>query len=160
MRKVVFLFFFLVSFINADIFSKGKMSIGAYLGKGESFERSYTIGGVNAEYCVVDNLAVGGLYRAWFGNTPTLNEFSLYSNYYFPVDRKFRPYLGVFLRQTSLSSELVDDFTSYGLRGGVSIIANRNAYVSLGYAAEYYDSCIFSDHCYRTYPELTLGISF
>lgn len=134
--------------------------MGVYLGAGESFNHSYTIMGVSGEYCVVDNLAVGAMYRTWFGGGPTQNELSLYSNYFFALQSNMRPYVGAFVRRTFISSELIDDFNSYGFRGGLSVITSQNSYISFGYAVEYYDTCVYLDQCKRTYPELTVGISF
>ncbi|WP_428739771.1 hypothetical protein [Sulfurimonas sp.] len=158
--RIVFLFSLLVVVLNGDVFSKGKANLGLYVGGAQSFGYSYTIIGVSGEYYVADNLSLGGMYRNWSGSGPTQNEVSLYSNYFLPVDKRFKPYVGAFGRKTYIDSPVIDDFGSYGFRGGLSIITSNNSYISLGYAIEYFDSCVESEDCYRSYPELSAGISF
>ncbi len=160
MRKFLSLTLLTVSLLSGDVFTQGKTSLGFYLGAGEALENSYMLAGFNAEYCVVDNVAVGGLYRIWFGGDPTLNEISVYSNYYFPLDRIYRPYIGGFLRQTLTNSDTIRDFASYGLRGGLIMLTAQNSYIAFGYVAEYYDKCLSTNECQKAYPEITVGLSF
>jgi hypothetical protein len=153
-----------MSVVYGDLFSKGKTDIGLYLGASSSMNYTYTVVGVSGNYFIADNLSIGGMYRNWFGSGPTQNEISLFTNYYVPLDRKFRPYIGIFGRKTYVSSDKIDDFASYGARAGMSMTTSKNSYFSLGYAIEYYDNCVatglFSSECSRSYPELIFGLSF
>lgn len=160
MRKILLALLAAASLLHADQFSQGKTSLGVYFGAGSSLGYNYTVAGISGYYFVSTNLAVGGMYRNWFGNGPTQNEVSVFSNYYIPLDKKFRPYVGIFARQTYIDSDIIQDYGSYGARGGVSIITSSNSYVSLGYAVEYYDRCGVAGECHNTYPEVLLGFSF
>ncbi|QOP42019.1 hypothetical protein [Sulfurimonas marina] len=160
MIRVLVLFSLLATLVSGDVFTKGKTNLNFLVGSGDTYNRSYGIVGVGAEYCVVDNLAVGVNYRAWLGAEPTFNELSLRTDYYISLDRKLRPYLGAFVKETFINSSVYDDFTSYGFRGGLSVITSKNTYISFGYTVEYYDTCEPSEQCYRKYPELTVGLSF
>ena len=156
--KKVFLSLCLVSsFLNSDVFEKGKLGVGVTLGTSQSYNNTYTIAGLSANYFVVDNLNVGIAYRGWFGGTPTKNELSLSTNYFIPLSEQFRPYIGLFVRETFVSDGF-RDFESYGARGGLAFI-NENTYVSIGYAYEEYGNCLFGE-CSNSYPELIFGLSF
>lgn len=158
--RIIFLVSLFLSLLNGDIYSKGSKNIGFTLGTSSSFNQTYTFLGINGEYCVVDNLAVGAAYRSWFGGDPSQNEISVYSNYFFPVDKKVRPYLGAFVRETFVSGGLIKDFFSYGARAGVSVITTKNSYFTIGYAIEYYENCVYAGQCHRTYPEVSIGLAF
>jgi hypothetical protein len=158
--RVVFLFSLLVSLVSGDVFTQGRTNVAINVGSAQSFGHTYTVIGVSGEYCAVDNLLIGGMYRNWSGGGPTQNEISLYSNYFIPLNYQFRPYAGVFGRQTYIDSPVIDDFSSYGFRGGLTFISSKNSYISIGYALEYYDTCVAFEKCYRSYPELSAGFSF
>ena len=156
---------FVVGALYGDIFSKGKADVGVSLGASNSYEYNYTVVGVSGNYFIVDNLGVGGMYRSWFGSGPTQNELSVFTNYYIPVHKQFRPYVGVFGRKTFVSGNEIADFYSYGGRAGVGFVTSKNSYLSVGYAIEYYSNCfdsVFgkSSECHRSYPELVFGLSF
>ena len=157
MRKIVLLIVLFVSLVDGDVFKKGKFGLGLALGTGYSHETSYTLVGVSANYFVVDNLDIGVAYRGWLGGTPAKNEFSLSSNYYFPLSRKLRPYAGAFIRDTFVSG--YDDYLSYGARGGISMVT-RNSYISLGYVYEEYSRKVFGYEVSTSYPEIIFGLSF
>jgi len=153
---VVLLF---VTVLSADIFEKGKANMGVSIGAANSLNQTYTIFGINASYFIVDNLAVGLRYRGWFGATPTQNEVAVDANYYIPLNQKFRPYIGAFVRQTFVNSDIIDDFVSYGARGGLALTMSKNSFISAGYAIEYYDNCQVGD-CSTSYPEFVFGLAF
>lgn len=148
-----------VVLVSGDVFTQSKINLGFSLGKGESFGRTYAVGGINAEYFVIDDLSLGSTYKLWIGAHDTQNQVSLYSNYFFPIDRRYRPYLGVFVRHTFVDKPY-EDFTSLGFRAGLSFIMNREGYVSFGYVQEYREDCVGVDECNRLYPELSVGLSF
>jgi len=158
-KFVVAMFLVFSAVVNADIFEKGKSNIGVSIGAANSLNQTYTIFGINASYFIVDNLAVGLRYRGWFGATPTQNEVAVDANYYIPLNQKFRPYVGAFVRQTFVNSDIIDDYASYGARGGLALTMSKNSFISVGYAIEYYDNCQVGD-CSTSYPEFVLGLAF
>lgn len=157
-KKCTLVLVLLVSSIaSAEIFDKGKSNFGVSLGAGSSYNNTYTLLGVSGNYFVVDNLSVGASYRGWFGATPMQNELALSTSYFLPLSKKFRPYVGAFVRETFI--EGYDNRESYGARGGVAMVTN-NSYVSIGYAYEQYGSCLIKEECSTSYPELVFGLSF
>ncbi|MBA1432437.1 MAG: hypothetical protein FAF04_02310 [Epsilonproteobacteria bacterium] len=120
MKKIILLSVALLSLVHADIFYKGNKNIGASLGAGRAYNKNYTIAGIYGNYFVIDNFSVGMGYRAWFGASPSINEVLLDGTYYIPLKRNLHPYLGVFGRQTFISSE--DDYQSYGAKAGENLV--------------------------------------
>jgi len=157
-KKIVLSIAMLSSLLNADMFEKGKSNVGVSLGAGSSYNGTYTLVGVNANYFALDNLAVGVMYRGWFGVDPMRNELSLSTNYFIPVSEKFHPYLGAFVRETFV--EGFDAYESYGARGGLAITTSKNSFVSFGYVYEEYSNCILDNECSSSYPEIIFGLSF
>jgi hypothetical protein len=159
MKKNILCMILLVgSILQADMFDKGRSNVGVSIGAGTSLGGTYTIFGLNANYFVIDNLNVGVSYRGWFGATPTQNELSVATNYFVPLDAKFRPYGGVFVKKTFVSEER--DFESYGVRGGVAVVMSKNSFLSLGYAYEQYSNCPVASECSNSYPEVIFALSF
>ncbi|MEA1982831.1 MAG: hypothetical protein U9N39_04735 [Campylobacterota bacterium] len=144
------------SLAQADIFKKGKSNFGVSLGTGSSYNNTYTLVGVSGNYFVIDNLSVGLSYRGWFGADPMQNELALATNYFISISKKFRPYVGAFVRETLIDG--YDNRESYGVRGGVAMVT-KNTFVSLGYAYEHYSTCI-KEECSISYPEIVFGLSF
>ena len=160
MKLIIFLVMFTGSILNADVFDKGRMSVGVVAGAGSSYGDSYTILGVGVDYFVMDGLSVGAGYQGWFGGDNNLNQLTFSSSYYIPLSQKFRPYIGGFIRGNYLSDS--DNYQSYGARGGLAITMSPNSYMSFGYAYEEYGNCtegIFRD-CSSSYPELVFSLSF
>ena len=155
-RKILILLVYLSVLLQADIYEKGKYNIGITAGYGSTFSGNYTLVGVGGNYFFMDNLSVGAAYRGWFGVDPMRNEISLSANYFIPLHQRIRPYVGAFARETFVSG--YDDYTSFGARGGISVIS-ENSYVSIGYAYEKYTNCLFGE-CSTSYPELVFGLSF
>ena len=158
-NKILMGLVLLVSLMQADMFEKGKKNFGVSLGAGSSFGQTYTIVGLNANYFVVDNLAVGARYRGWFGATPSQNEVALESNYYIPLNKKIYPYIGAFVRETFVNSDYIDNYQTYGARAGLAMTMEKNTFLSIGYAVEYYGDCQAGE-CSSSYPELVFGMSF
>ena len=163
MKKVLLGLLLVGSLVHADFFAKSNTSVGVAIGS-SSISRgfkteTYTILGVNADYFVIDNLSVGLGYRGWFGGTPTLNQVTIPVTYYIPVSQKIRPYAGVFGRETFVSGEY-DDYESYGVRGGVTMILSKNSYIGVGVVQEYYGSTKFQESSSSTYPEFIFAFSF
>lgn len=161
-KKAALLLLLLSGMLQAEMFDKGQSDVGVSIGAGSSLGNTYTIFGLNASYFVIDNLNVGLSYRGWFGSTPTQNELALSTNYFLPLNEKFHPYAGLFIKktfisETSLTSER--DFESYGARGGVAMVLNKNSYVSLGYAYEQ-GNCSGNIECSTSYPEVVFALSF
>ncbi|MEA2073587.1 MAG: hypothetical protein U9O86_08380 [Campylobacterota bacterium] len=156
-RNILLAFIIVSSLAQADIFKKGKSSFGVSLGAGSSYNNTYTLVGLSGNYFVVDNLSLGLSYRGWFGADPIQNELALATNYFIPISKKFRPYVGAFVRETLIDG--YDNRESFGARGGVAMITN-NSYVSLGYAYEQFSSCLIKEDCSTSYPEIVFGLSF
>jgi outer membrane protein W len=158
MKKLILILAFLSNYLSADIFEEGKLSFGVSAGVGTSYGNTYSLVGLDANYFLIDNLAVGVSYRGWFGAEPTQNELALGANYFILVDDKLRPYVGAFVRETFISDN--SDFTSFGARGGMAITMSSNSYVGVGYAYEQYDSCVRDSECSTSYPEVVFVLSF
>jgi len=156
-KKFIFIFLFLVSLSEADIFDKGKMNFGVSAGSSSSYNTTYFLVGLSANYFVIDNLNMGLMYRSWLGSDPLQNELSLSSNYFLRFNKEIRPYIGAFIRERFISG--YDDTTIYGARGGISFISN-NTYASVGYAYESFSNCGVTNECSTSYPEVVIGLSF
>jgi hypothetical protein len=141
----------------ADVFSQGQKHVGITFGAGTGYGDDYTIFGINANYFVIDNLAVGLEYHGWFGGSPMVHEVSVPLTYYAPIHPKYNPYLGGFYRKTFIESE--DDRDSYGFRGGLSVRMGETSYSSIGWVQEYYEDRYGESHS-SGYPEVTVGVSF
>lgn len=164
MKKYILGLVFLTSFINADVFDKGRMSVGLVAGSSYSYGEQYTILGVGVDYFLRNGLSVGAGYRGWFGGDPSTNQLTVTSSYYMPLSKKFRPYVGAFLRETFVNYDNFanKDYVSYGGRGGVAMIMSPNSYLSFGYAYEEYGSCeegVFRE-CSSSYPEFVFSLAF
>jgi hypothetical protein len=132
--------------------------VGITIGSGSGYDDYYTIVGVNTNYFVVDNLAVGVEYRGWFGGSPSVHELSIPMTYYAPFHPKYHPYAGGFYRHTFME-EPFSDYDVYGFRGGMSVRLGPNAYSSFGWVQEYYERGS-GDGVSRGYPEISVGLSF
>ncbi len=169
MKKIFLLLFAVSSLAFADPFAKGNKSVGITVGSGSvsysggtlvgSSVENYFIVGVNADFFVAENLAVGLGYRGWFGGTPTINQATVPVTYYIPTNSKFRPYAGAFYRYTYISDDQYDNYSSVGGRAGVAILF-QNGYAGFGWVQEYrVDSDNQSDDT-SGYPEAVIGFSF
>ena len=168
MIKNILLSLFLIgTLVQADPFSKGNLGLGVVLGSGSitiekrfsSEVQNYTILGVSTDYFIYDNLSVGIGYRGWFGGEPTLNQFTIPVTYYAPLSEKFRPYIGVFGRQTLVNSDIYDDYSSYGAKIGVAYLFSPRAYLGFGWVTEKYSECDMSNECSNSYPEFVFSFS-
>lgn len=157
--KLFLLLFLFFSMSHANFFKKGNSSLGIVLGAGSSNSESYTVIGVSGDYFILDGLSIGAGYRGWFGVDPNLNQLTFSSNYYIPLQYKFRPYIGAFVRETFVSSE--DDYESYGARAGVSMSLSKNAYASFGWVGERFSNCDSDNFaCSNSYPEVVFSLAF
>ena len=163
MKKIILSLAIMASAVSGDVFDKGRSSVGVVVGAGSYGRDTYTIVGVSYDYYIMDGLSVGAGYRGWFGGDPTLNQLTIASSYYIPLSKKFRPYVGAFVRETFVNhdSAIIGDrnYESYGARAGLAVIMSPNSYVSFGYAYEESGECIFSD-CSSSYPELVFSLAF
>ncbi len=163
-KKIIVVALLLLSSIShAELFQKGNLGLGVVVGGGSinvsRKTQNYTIAGVSAEYFVIDDLSVGLGYVGWFGGTPSLNQVTIPVNYYVPLSKKFRPYVGGFVRQTFVSDGY-DDYLSYGAKVGLAYTISKKAYIGVGWVNEFYDdSSIFKDSS-TSYPEVTFAFSF
>ncbi len=159
-KKIILSLALVASMANADTFSKGNKNFGVVLGAGTSYGDNYTILGLSGDYFVIDNLSVGLGYRGWFGSGPNINQVTVASSYFIPLNKKFHPYVGAFVRETFTDDK--DNYESYGARAGVAMNMSPNSYVSLGYAYEEYSECTegrFTE-CSNSYPEVVFSLSF
>ncbi|OIP54976.1 MAG: hypothetical protein AUK54_05010 [Helicobacteraceae bacterium CG2_30_36_10] len=163
MKKLLLGLLLLGGVSHAELFQQGNVGMGIIVGNGSSLTRegtqNYTIVGVSADYFIVDDLSVGLGYMGWFGGTPTLNQVTLPITYYIPLDEKFRPYLGAFMRETYIS-EGYDDYESYGAKAGVAISFSKKSYLGIGVVQEFYGSGKYGDESSSTYPEIIFAFSF
>lgn len=152
----------MVSLSMADIYLQGNKNFGLTVGTGSLnvglHQKIYTIVGVSANYFVVDDLSVGFGLRAWLGNSPSLQELTLPVTYFIPLNEKYRPYLGAFVRHTFI--ENFNDYNSYGGRVGMAVKLSENAYMSLGWVEEFYEKDVFGNSTSNGYPEVTIGVAF
>ncbi len=148
------------SVLSAELFEKGNSAFGVVVGSGSSGNESYMILGVNAEYFAMNGLSVGAGYRGWFGGDPMQNQLTIATSYYIPLSKKFRPYVGVFGRQTFVSD--YDDRSSYGGRAGLAVTMTPNTYISAGWAYEEYTGCTETrfNECSTSYPEIVFSLAF
>ena len=171
MIRVVSVLVLLSSLAFANPFGAGNKSIGITVGSGSvsytttglitttTYVENYFIVGVNADYFVFENLAVGLGYRGWFGGTPTINQGTVPVTYYIPTNSKFRPYAGAFYRYTYIADDQYDNYSSAGGRLGMAILF-RNGYAGFGWVHEVYlDDNSRSDNS-SGYPEAIIGFSF
>jgi hypothetical protein len=164
MKKIILSLSIMVSVISGDVFDKGKMSVGIVAGSSYSYGEQYSILGVGVDYFLTNGLSVGVGYRGWFGGDPSINQLTLASSYYMPLSKKYRPYVGGFVRETFVNYDYIDNrsYESYGARGGLAINMTKNSYMSFGYVYEEYGNCtetIFRE-CSSSYPELVFSLAF
>ncbi len=162
MIKIVSIVLLLSSLAAANPFASGNANIGITAGSGSvSYSRNvenYYILGVNADFFVVENLAVGLGYRGWFGGDPIINQGTIPVTYYIPTNSAFRPYVGAFYRYTFVDGDY-DNYSSAGARAGLAITF-KGGYFGFGWAQEYYlDADNLSDDT-SGYPEMVVGFSF
>ncbi len=163
--KIILTLLLLSSLLKAELFEQENLNVDVVIGGGtmtttEDGTQSYAIVGLNADYFIVNNLAVGLGYMGWFGASPTLNQLTIPITYYVPLGAKFRPYFGAFLRETFVSDGY-DDYESYGGKVGVAITLSRNSYMGIGWIQEYHSSCgDWQDECSSSYPEFVFALSF
>lgn len=164
MKKIIFTLLIMASVLSGDVFDRGRTSVGIVVGSSYAYGEQYTILGVGVDYFVANGLSVGAGYRGWFGGNPSINQLTLASSYYIPLSKKFRPYIGAFLRETYMNYDAIDDkdYLSYGARGGLAITMSPNSYVSFGYAYEEYSDCKDKPYldCSSSYPEIVFSLAF
>lgn len=163
MKKVLLALLLVCNVAYAELFEKNRVGLGVIVGSGSSVTRQgrqyYTIAGVSADYFIVDNLSVGFGYMGWFGATPTLNQITIPVTYYVPLDKKIRPYVGVFVRETFISDGY-DDYESYGAKVGVAIALSKESYLGFGVVQEFYSNDKYANESSNTYPEVIFAFSF
>ncbi len=147
----------MVTPLFGDVFTQGQKHIGMTFGSGSGYGDDYMILGINTNYFVMDNVAIGAEYRGWFGGSPAIHELSIPFVYYAPLHPKYSPYAGGFFRRTFIESE--EDRDVYGFRGGISMRLSPNSYSSFGWVQEYYDD-FRGQSTSNGYPEVTVGMSF
>ncbi len=150
--------FLTLSPLYADVFSQGQKHIGITISSGSSYNSTYTIVGVKANYFIVNNLSMGLEYRGWFGGTPTLHELSIPLTYHAPLHPVYRPYAGAFYRHSFVASPY-RDYDVYGFRVGMSMKLSAGSYSTFGWVQEYYPQSS-GDGTSRGYPEISIGLSF
>ena len=158
-KKIILSLMLVASILNADPFTKNNINLGVLIGSGSvtysglfrDNTQNYTLVGINTDYFIIDNLSVGLGYTGWFGGTPSITQFTLPVTYYAPLSDKFRPYLGVYTRQTLIDSDIYDDYTSYGARVGVAYLYTPRSYLGIGWVQDSQDS---------SHPEFIISFSF
>ena len=164
-KKLIVVLLLLSAILNAELFKQSNLGVGLIVGGGsvtttKDGTQNYTIVGLNADYFVIDNLSVGIGYMSWFGSSPSLNQLTIPVTYYVPMNKKVRPYAGVFLRETFVSSGY-KDYESYGGKVGAAMRLSPTSYVGVGLMAERYSSCsAWQEDCSSVYPEVIFAFSF
>lgn len=163
MKKMLAVLLFLIVSLQASEFEQGSLGLGISLGVGSmevgNETQQYTLAGGNVDYFVMDDLSVGFRYLGWFGGTPSLNEVSLPVNYYYPYSKSFRPFGGMFVKQT-FASDGYSDYSSYGVRVGGLMNFSKRAYLRIGIVEENYSDCAWHKECSITYPEAVFLFAF
>lgn len=163
MKRLIFIFIIFFTSINADTFSQGSIGVGIIAGGGSlntnSGTKNYNVIGVNADYFIADSLSVGLGYTGWFGNSPSISQFTVPISYYIPLNEKFTPYIGAFYRYTYMGRPY-NDYSSYGVKAGVAMKISRRAYLGAGWTEEYYGDCSNFKECSTGYPELLVIFTF
>ncbi len=164
MKKIILFLAFFTTIVSADLFEKGRSSVGIVAGSSSYNGDVYTIIGVEYNYFVMDGLSVGSGYRGWFGGDSTINQLTIASNYYILYSKKLRPYIGGFIKKTFENNNYIEDrnYELYGIRGGLAVAMSPNSYASFGYAYEKYTNCTesFFQECSSAYPELVFSLAF
>ncbi|MBU0719860.1 hypothetical protein KJ877_00815 [bacterium] len=163
MWKILAALILFASVSGAQIYDKGNMGLGIIIGGGslevDNKTQNYTIAGASVDYFVIDNMSVGIGYMSWFGASPSLNQITVPVHYYLPLDEKYRPYFGAFIRETLLESPY-ESYESYGLKMGIAIKLSQKVFLGIGVVQEYYGSCDFQKECSSAYPELVATFAF
>lgn len=162
-KKLFLILSLFIASIEASEFEKGSIGVGLSLGVGSmevaNKTQQYTLAGANIDYFVIDDFSVGLRYLGWFGGTPSLSEVSLPLNYYYPYSKSFRPFGGVFIKQT-FASDGYSDYNSYGARIGGLMNFSKRAYLRIGIVQENYSDCTWHKECSIAYPEAVLLFAF
>jgi len=159
--KKIFLFLSIVySLYSAEvIFKRGDVSVGMILGSGSieygNNSQTYFIGGLEANYFIIDGLSIGVGANHWFGDNPTLTEYYFPVTYYLDISSDLYPYAGITYKYNSYS-ETFDNYSSLVYRGGVAYKVEWG-YIAFGYA---FDNSLDNEVDDRSYPELTFGFVF
>jgi hypothetical protein len=163
MKKILLVISVMASVAWADFFVKGNTGVGITVGSGSVQSgrqtKNYLIAGLNGEYFVLDRLSVGLGYVGWFGEEPRYDQVTFPVTYYYNVSRGYSIYGGVFGRYTMVS-DVYDDYSSYGVRGGITYSISKKGYVGIGLVQEYYDECSWRKECSQTSPEFIFAFMF
>ncbi|WP_345992608.1 outer membrane beta-barrel protein [Sulfurimonas sp. HSL-1716] len=163
MKNLLFLLSILFTSIHADSFKKG--SIGVNIAAGSASlntnedTKNYTVIGAGADYFFADDISLGLEYTYWSGNTPNISQLTVPLNYYIPFSKKVLPYLGTFYRYTSMG-EPYSDYSSYGVKAGITVNISKNTFLGAGWIEEYYKECSNFKECSTGYPELLILFTF
>lgn len=163
MGRVVAAILLIISFSHAKIFDEGSMAIGVAVGTGvmevNSKEQSYTLAGAHMDYFVIDNLSVGVGYLGWFGDKPTLSQYTIPLTYYYPFNERYRPYGGLFWRYNQVSDGY-ESYSSYGARLGLAMRFSQKIIFGVGVVSEHYGSDAMHKDASSSYPELFFAFIF
>lgn len=163
MKKLLLCFLLLLTCAHAEVFDKGDVALGILVGGGsvttKEGEKQYTLLGANADYFFVDDLSLGLGYTQWFGSDPSITQVTIPLNYYYPMDKSWRPYVGIFYRHTAMGGTF-KDFNSYGVKAGATLKIAQRAYLGAGWVQEYYDECTNFHECSSGYPEILFIFTF
>ncbi|HEB81287.1 MAG TPA: hypothetical protein ENJ11_00325 [Gammaproteobacteria bacterium] len=141
-------------------FSRGSTSVGVVAGSGSAFNDNYIILGLGVGYYVVKGLELGIDAQYWFSGDPAITKISPQVRYVFTQPKTLKPYLGAFYRRTFISSDIYDDYNSYGGRAGLYFSSSGGVYIGGGVVYEKYADCDLFVDCSNTYPEILFQVSF
>lgn len=139
----------------------GQTSASLSLATAKQFDRDYTV--ISGRYgkFFVDNFEGSLGLELWRGNSPEIYKLIPELRYVSPTGQSFKPYAALFLARTFYSNT-VSSHNSFGVRGGMYYVIDRNSYVGLGLVGERLESCdrsVLRD-CDHVYPEFTLHFRF
>lgn len=141
-------------------FSAGAARLAVALGGATAFNRDYSVLGMGVGYFLADGIEAGLDAERWFGNSPRIEQVSPQLRVVFDMESKFKPYLGAYYRRTHI--ENYRDLDTVGGRGGLYVLAGRNAYLGLGLALDFHLNCdraVYAS-CTETFPELLVAVMF
>jgi hypothetical protein len=145
---------------EAGDFTQGSLRGSILGGSGRAFNQTYFVLGGGMGYYLFNGLESGLDFEAWFGNDPRIYKVSPRIRYVIPLTPAINPYVGRFYSRTFI--EELDDFDSFGFRGGFFNTIGPNAYVGVGVVYERLLNCEESIYksCSVVYPEVLLSIGF
>lgn len=142
------------------MFMEGRSQFSLVTGNAYAFDRNYFVIGGSVSHYVADGLGAGLSLERWTGESPAITKFSPFVQYIFSPLLAARPYVGGFHRHTRIDG--LPAINSTGVRAGVLMASESNAFVSFGIVHETYQDCQAGIYgvCSETNPEVGIIFAF